>query len=81
MKRWKKALVSLLTGCLVCGMMPANAMAASTQPTENKGYTYAVTPVSYTHLLRGLQRITLMRLQIQNILLILEKIPFPEGHG
>ncbi len=43
MKRWKKALVSLLTGCLVCGMMPANAMAASTQPTENKGYTYAVT--------------------------------------
>lgn len=43
MKRWKKALVSLLTGCLVCGMMPANAMAASTQPTENRGYTYAVT--------------------------------------
>lgn len=43
MKRWKKALVSLLTGCLVCGMVPTSAMAASMQPSEDKGYTYAVT--------------------------------------
>ena len=35
MKRWKKALVSLLTGCLVCGMIPVNAKAAETQPQED----------------------------------------------
>ena len=31
MKRWKKALVSLLTGCLVCGMIPVNAKAAESR--------------------------------------------------
>ena len=42
MKRWKKALVSLLTGCLVCGMIPVNAKAAETQPQED-GYGYTIT--------------------------------------
>lgn len=42
MKRWKKALVSLLTGCLVCGMIPVNAKAAEAQPQED-GYGYTIT--------------------------------------
>lgn len=42
MKRWKKALVSLLTGCLVCGMIPVNAKAAETQLQED-GYGYTIT--------------------------------------
>lgn len=43
MKRWKKALVSLLTGCLVCGMMPVDADAAAPQPAGQTGYEYTIT--------------------------------------
>ena len=43
MKRWKKALVSLLAGCLVCGMMPVGADAAAPQPAGQTGYEYTIT--------------------------------------
>ena len=43
MKRWKKALVSLLTGCLVCGMMSVNADASASQPAGQTGYEYRIT--------------------------------------
>ena len=43
MKRWKKALVSLLTGCLVCGMMSVNADASASQPAGQTGYEYTIT--------------------------------------
>lgn len=43
MKRWKKALVSLLTGCLVCGMMPVDTDAAAPQPAGQTGYEYTIT--------------------------------------
>ena len=45
MKKWKKALVSVLTGCLMVGMLPVGAQASA--PAETP-YTY--TSVSYTHL-------------------------------
>ena len=43
MKRWKKALVSLLTGCLVCGMLPVSADASEKAPLKLEEYKYTVT--------------------------------------
>ena len=40
MKKWKKALVSVLTGCLMVGMLPVGAQASA--PAETP-YTYTLT--------------------------------------
>ena len=47
MKNWKKALVSVLTGCLVLGAVPVKAAASEPaqpgQPAADDGYTYTLT--------------------------------------
>lgn len=43
MKRWKKALVSLLTGCLLCGMLPVSAQASGSEPVKLEKYGYTIT--------------------------------------
>ena len=63
MKRWKKALVSLLTGCLVCGMMPVNADAAQTQPAEGYGYTITLSAGNKGEFKDGSEKFILTGLQ------------------
>ena len=43
MKRWKKALVSVLTGCLLVGTIPAGAQAAAPAEERDGSYSYTIT--------------------------------------
>ena len=59
MKRWKKALVSLLTGCLVCGMLPVSADASEKAPLKLEEYKYTVTlSAGNKGLINGQEKIT-----------------------
>ena len=59
MKRWKKALVSLLTGCLVCGMLPVRADASEKAPLKLEEYKYTVTlSAGNKGLINGQEKIT-----------------------
>lgn len=62
MKKWKKALVSVLTGCLMVGMLPVGAQASAPEKTS---YTYTFTlSAGDKGLINGQEKVTVSRLKL-----------------
>ena len=62
MKKWKKALVSVLTGCLMVGMLPVGAQASAPAGTP---YTYTFTlSAGDKGLINGQEKVRVSRLEL-----------------
>ncbi len=62
MKKWKKALVSVLAGCLMLGLIPEKAQAAELPQEVYKGYQYTITvSAGDKGLIGGQEKVTIRR--------------------